>query len=129
VQRAAGEQHAEYLFASTIYQAQASLLAEQAANPGTMNAIIFLSDGNATAVDNTVWTDLASGSTATSNCPNGQTCVGVNNSNNGIYPICRVSADKQWTRPMRPRTREPSLHNCLRFAIDVASRQQLSGSQ
>jgi hypothetical protein len=73
-------------FASTIYQAQASLLAEQAANPGTMNAIIFLSDGNATAVDNTVWTDLASGSTATSNCPNGQTCVGVNNSNNGIYP-------------------------------------------
>lgn len=36
-------------FAAAIYAAQASLIAEQVANPGTKNAIIFLSDGNATA--------------------------------------------------------------------------------
>jgi hypothetical protein len=35
--------------AGAIYAAQAALVAEQAANQGTMNAIILLSDGNATA--------------------------------------------------------------------------------
>jgi hypothetical protein len=34
-------------YAATIYAAQAALLAEQAANPGTNNAIILLSDGQA----------------------------------------------------------------------------------
>ncbi|MGA2671600.1 MAG: pilus assembly protein TadG-related protein [Terracidiphilus sp.] len=34
-------------YAGTIYAAQAALLAEQAANPGSKNAIIFLSDGQA----------------------------------------------------------------------------------
>jgi Flp pilus assembly protein TadG len=36
-------------YAGAIYAAQASLTAEAAARPGTQNAIIFLSDGNATA--------------------------------------------------------------------------------
>jgi hypothetical protein len=36
-------------FASSIYEAQAALTAEQAANPGSKNAIIFLSDGQANA--------------------------------------------------------------------------------
>ncbi len=36
-------------YAAAIYAAQAALTAEQAANKGTQNAIIFLSDGNATA--------------------------------------------------------------------------------
>ena len=36
-------------FASSIYAAQAALVAAQAANPGSKNAIIFLSDGQANA--------------------------------------------------------------------------------
>jgi hypothetical protein len=36
-------------YAAAIYAAQAALVAEQAAKPGTQNVIIFLSDGNATA--------------------------------------------------------------------------------
>jgi len=36
-------------YAQVIYAAQAALLAQQAANPGTQNAIILLSDGDATA--------------------------------------------------------------------------------
>ena len=36
-------------FASSIYEAQAALTAEQAARPGSKNAIIFLSDGQANA--------------------------------------------------------------------------------
>jgi Putative Flp pilus-assembly TadE/G-like len=39
-------------YAGAIYAAQAALLAEQAAKPGTQNVIILLSDGNATAVEN-----------------------------------------------------------------------------
>ena len=36
-------------YAGAIYAAQSSLVAEQAANPGSLNAMILLSDGNATA--------------------------------------------------------------------------------
>ncbi len=36
-------------YAGAIYAAQSSLVAEQAANPGSQNAMIILSDGNATA--------------------------------------------------------------------------------
>lgn len=36
-------------YAGAIYAAQAALLAKQAANPGTQNVIVLLSDGNATA--------------------------------------------------------------------------------
>ena len=36
-------------YAGALYAAQASLMTQQAANPGTENVIIFLSDGNATA--------------------------------------------------------------------------------
>ena len=36
-------------FASSIYEAQAALTAEKSANPGSKNAIIFLSDGQANA--------------------------------------------------------------------------------
>ncbi|HEX3660368.1 MAG TPA: pilus assembly protein TadG-related protein [Acidobacteriaceae bacterium] len=39
-------------YAGAIYAAQSSLIAEQAANPGTLNAMILLSDGNATAKEN-----------------------------------------------------------------------------
>lgn len=38
-------------YAGVIYAAQAALTAQKAANPGTQNAIILLSDGNATAPD------------------------------------------------------------------------------
>ena len=64
-------------FASTIYAAQASLLAAQSANQGTKNAIIMLSDGNATAVNNSYFSDMATSS---------QSTVGVNNSSDGKYP-------------------------------------------
>ncbi|MGA7109775.1 MAG: VWA domain-containing protein [Terracidiphilus sp.] len=64
-------------FAATIYAAQASLLAEQAANPGTNNAIIMLSDGNANAVNNGSFSDMATST---------QSTVGVNNSSDGKYP-------------------------------------------
>jgi hypothetical protein len=36
-------------YAGVLYAAQASLVAEQAANPGSQNVLIILSDGNATA--------------------------------------------------------------------------------
>ncbi len=64
-------------FASTIYQAQAALVAQQQANPGTANVMIILSDGNATAVSNSYFQDM-----------NTQTSPGpaVNNTSNGIYP-------------------------------------------
>jgi Flp pilus assembly protein TadG len=39
-------------YAGAIYAAQAALIAEQAAKPGTQNVIILLSDGNATAKEN-----------------------------------------------------------------------------
>jgi Flp pilus assembly protein TadG len=64
-------------FASTIYAAQSALLAEQAANPGTSNTMILLSDGNATAVNNNYWKDMATSS---------QSNPGVNNSADGLYP-------------------------------------------
>lgn len=64
-------------FAATIYAAQASLLAEQAANPGTKNAIIMVSDGNATAVNNGYFQDMATSS---------QSSVGVKNTSDGQYP-------------------------------------------
>ena len=40
-------------YAQVIYQAQSDLLAEQTADPGSKNAIILLSDGNATATATT----------------------------------------------------------------------------
>jgi Flp pilus assembly protein TadG len=64
-------------FAATIYAAQSALLAEQAANPGTLNAMIILSDGNATAVNNSYFQDMA---TSTQSTP------GVSNTSSGIYP-------------------------------------------
>jgi Flp pilus assembly protein TadG len=66
-------------FASTIYAAQSALLAEQAANPGTENAMVFLSDGNANAIDNSSFQDMAT-SSQTSPGP------GVNNTSTGVYP-------------------------------------------
>ncbi|HEY1808707.1 MAG TPA: pilus assembly protein TadG-related protein [Acidobacteriaceae bacterium] len=39
-------------YAGAIYAAQASLVAEQKANPGTLNAIIVLGDGNSSAKEN-----------------------------------------------------------------------------
>ncbi|MGB6689525.1 MAG: pilus assembly protein TadG-related protein, partial [Terracidiphilus sp.] len=70
-------------YAATIYAAQAALLAEQAANPGTRNAIIMLSDGQANILSSTsdfpsqVNSTLASGSL-------GFTTPGSNGF--GIYP-------------------------------------------
>jgi Flp pilus assembly protein TadG len=64
-------------FAATIYQAQAALVAQQQANPGTANVMVILSDGNATAVNNSYFQDM-----------NTQASPGpaVNNTSNGIYP-------------------------------------------
>jgi hypothetical protein len=45
----AGSGFGNTYFASSIYEAQIALAAEQAANPGSQNAIIFLSDGQANA--------------------------------------------------------------------------------
>jgi hypothetical protein len=66
-------------YAGVLYAAQASLIAEQAANPGSKNAIILLSDGNATAPQ--------------SNCANGSggcgtTVTGMPSpaNNSGTYP-------------------------------------------
>jgi len=79
-------------FAATIYAAQAALLAEQAANKGSANAMIILSDGNATGNDNSVWNDLATGTSATTGCTtdpsgSGQLCQGANTtSGNYAYP-------------------------------------------
>ena len=64
-------------FAATMYAAQAALDAEQVANPGTDNAIILLSDGNATAVNNSYFHDMSTSS---------ESSVGVNNSSDGKYP-------------------------------------------
>jgi Putative Flp pilus-assembly TadE/G-like len=54
-----GEENTYY--AGAIYAAQASLVAEQKANPGTLNAIILLSDGNATAKENNPNGDFRAG--------------------------------------------------------------------
>jgi hypothetical protein len=61
-------------YAGVLYAAQASLVAEQAANPGSKNAIILLSDGNATAPQ--------------SNNAGGTTVVGMPSpaGNSGTYP-------------------------------------------
>lgn len=67
-------------FAATIYQAQAALLAEQAANPGTKNAMIFLSDGNATATNNGGYSDMSTSSQTSSGAG------GVKNTSDGKYP-------------------------------------------
>ena len=73
-------------FAATIYQAQAALDAEQAAIKGTENAMIILSDGNATAVNNSTFQDMECGSSGGSHCPSGSASTGVNNSSDGKYP-------------------------------------------
>lgn len=49
-------------YAGAIYAAQASLTAEAASRPGTQNAIIFLSDGNATAKESNPGGDFSPGS-------------------------------------------------------------------
>lgn len=67
-------------YAGAIYAAQASLLAEQAAHPGTQNAIILLSDGNATAQEqdpggsfSVGYNDMVTGSQSTSVATNSGT--------------------------------------------------------
>jgi hypothetical protein len=45
-------------YAQVIYTAQSALLAQQAANPGSKNAMIILSDGNATATTSYTGTGL-----------------------------------------------------------------------
>jgi len=72
-------------FAATIYQAQAALVAEQTANPNSKNAMIILSDGNATAVNNSTFQDMACAATG-GNCPSQTASPGVNNSSDGKYP-------------------------------------------
>jgi Flp pilus assembly protein TadG len=67
-------------FAATIYQAQAALVAEQAANPKTKNAMILLSDGNATAVNNSSFSDMATSSQTSDGAG------GVKNTSDGKYP-------------------------------------------
>jgi Flp pilus assembly protein TadG len=52
-------------YAGAIYAAQASLIAEQAANPGSQNVIILLSDGDATATQSQMATGTQSTTVAT----------------------------------------------------------------
>jgi len=58
-------------YAGALYAAQASLLAEQRANPGSQNVIILLSDGDASATQTQMVTGTQSTTLAT---------------NNGLYP-------------------------------------------
>jgi Flp pilus assembly protein TadG len=52
-------------YASAIYAAQASLIAAAAANPGTQNVIILLSDGNATGKNSGSFHDFSTGTEST----------------------------------------------------------------
>lgn len=72
-------------FAATVYQAQAALVAEQSLNSKSRNAMIILSDGNATAVDNSSFQDMACAATG-GHCPTQTASPGVNNSSDGKYP-------------------------------------------
>lgn len=80
-------------FAATIYAAQAALLAEQTAEANqtppliVSNAMIILSDGNATAT-NTGWSDMATGTAASTACPSESwsiVCEGAS-STSSTYP-------------------------------------------
>jgi len=81
-------------FAATIYQAQLALEEEQAAETAanskqtTQNVMIIISDGNATAVDNSSFKDMtcSSAGAGTATCPSGTVTLGVGNSNDGTYP-------------------------------------------
>ena len=50
-------------YAAAIYAAQSSLVAQQAANAGTKNVLIVLSDGNATAKQSNMMTDTSQNTT------------------------------------------------------------------
>ena len=75
VKAAGGKQHCPGMqtssnntyYAAAIYQAQASLVAEQAANTGTKNVMIILSDGNATAQQSNMMTDTSQNVTVATN--------------------------------------------------------------
>lgn len=69
-------------YAAAIYAAQASLIAEQIANPGTQNAIIFLSDGNATAKENSPGGSFSPGSNDMATGSQSTTVA----TNSGTYP-------------------------------------------
>jgi len=70
-------------YAATIYAAQSALLAEQAANPGTRNAIIMLSDGQANMPSGA--NDFPSEQSSTlASGSSGYAAPGVNGP--GIYP-------------------------------------------
>ena len=81
-------------FAASIYQAQEALLAEQAAELTsglkTSNAMIILSDGNASAIDTTSpdFQDMTCTSAGLSgvDCPSATVTNGVRNNSDGIYP-------------------------------------------
>lgn len=66
-------------YASVIYAAQAALTAEQTANPGSKNALIFLSDGQAQLATST--NNFPTAYTASSSTPGLNTLT-----NNGTYP-------------------------------------------
>jgi Flp pilus assembly protein TadG len=62
-------------YAGAIYAAHASLLAEQAANPGSQNVIILISDGDASATGTGSTPQMAVGTTSTTVA-----------TSNGVYP-------------------------------------------
>ena len=73
-------------FAATIYQAQAALAVQQTANPKSSNAMIILSDGNATAVDNSSFQDMTCAATG-GHCPTQTSTGGVDPTDTaGKYP-------------------------------------------
>lgn len=76
-------------YAQVIYQAQSDLVAQQKANPGSRNAMIILSDGDATAtVTYTSSKDTAISSTSDlqSSSTNSLNGVAFNNPNSYTYP-------------------------------------------
>jgi len=60
-------------YAGAIYAAQASLLAQQAANPGSQNVIILITDGDAEATGTGSTPDMSVGSTSTTVATSGGT--------------------------------------------------------
>lgn len=73
-------------YAGALYAAQASLIAAQAAHPGTQNALIFLSDGNATAKEQSPGGSWSAG---TNDMVSSKSQAGTGNlyaTNSGTYP-------------------------------------------
>jgi len=74
-------------YAQVIYQAQSDLIAQQIANPGSQNAMIILSDGDATATVTTSWGGgISSNSWLQPSSANSLNGISGNNPKSYTYP-------------------------------------------